>query len=203
MKIIWQKAWTNPTFRYFLFIIIGFWLVLLSQLSSFFAFIQNRKGIVIQDFILTSLPSYNLSVPIFLLLYGLTFLFFIRLLRQPALLLQFLWAYFIIMLLRILCLYIVPLEPPLGLVNLVDPLSKYFYGGVIITKDLFFSGHTATCLLIYFLLPKPLDKIIALTTSILVIIMLLVQHIHYSIDILAAIIITFGVAYFVKKRIVY
>lgn len=199
MKVTWQKAWGNVRFKSFLLSNIALWLLLISQLDRFFAFIQHRNGSVLQDFILSNIPSYNLSIPIFLLLYGLAFLYFLRILKKPILLLQFVWAYFFIMILRIICMYFVPLEPPIGLIDLIDPLAKYFYGGIVITKDLFFSGHTATCLLIYFLLPSAKDKILALWASIAIVIMLLIQHIHYTIDILAAIIITFFMAHIVKR----
>ena len=78
-----------------------------------------------------------------------------------------------------------PLEPPAGLIGLVDPLSNFFYGhDKFITKDLFFSGHTSTMFLLYFCLVKPVDKRIALLVTVLVACLLLVQHVHYSVDIL-------------------
>jgi membrane-associated phospholipid phosphatase len=54
------------------------------------------------------------------------------------------------------------------------------------TKDLFFSGHTTTMVLIFLCLKKRTDKTIALMAAFAVAYLLLVQHIHYTIDVLAA-----------------
>jgi hypothetical protein len=81
---------------------------------------------------------------------------------------------------------VVVLDPPVGMVNLVDPLSSVFSGNAVITKDLFFSGHTTTMVLIFLCLEKRTDKRIALIAAFAVACLLLVQHIHYTIDVLAA-----------------
>jgi hypothetical protein len=87
---------------------------------------------------------------------------------------------------RFVTLSVVALDPPPGLVPLVDPLSSAFLAGAAITKDLFFSGHTSTMVLIFLCLEKRTDKIIALIAAFAVACLLLVQHIHYTIDVLAA-----------------
>jgi len=80
----------------------------------------------------------------------------------------------------------VPLDPPVGLIPLSDPVTGIFYGESNITKDLFFSGHTATVTLMFLCLQKKNDKIVAFTAIIILAVLLLVQHVHYTIDILAA-----------------
>ncbi|MBU3745657.1 MAG: hypothetical protein FGM61_14135, partial [Sediminibacterium sp.] len=55
-----------------------------------------------------------------------------------------------------------------------------------ITRDLFFSGHTATMIMIGLLLPRKWEKILAFTAAVLVGFFVLMQHIHYSIDVLGA-----------------
>ncbi|MFX7751990.1 phosphatase PAP2-related protein, partial [Acinetobacter baumannii] len=81
---------------------------------------------------------------------------------------------------------LVPLNPPQGLIPLIDPLTNIFYGGKFISKDLFYSGHTATLFLMSLCLQKQSEKILALIASIAVAVMVLIQHVHYSIDVLAA-----------------
>ncbi|MDM8176234.1 phosphatase PAP2-related protein [Olivibacter sp. 47] len=50
----------------------------------------------------------------------------------------------------------------------------------------FFSGHTSTMFLIFLCLPNRVDKLLALIATLLVGSMVLIQHVHYSIDVLAA-----------------
>lgn len=85
-----------------------------------------------------------------------------------------------------LTITLVPLAAPAGLVELVDPLTGVFYGHTVITKDLFYSGHTSSILMMYFCLPKKSDRMLALIATIIVGCLLLVQHVHYTIDVLAA-----------------
>jgi hypothetical protein len=71
-------------------------------------------------------------------------------------------------------------------VHLIDPITGIFYGNAVITKDLFYSGHTSTMVLVLLCLEKRIDKIVASIALIVVMILLLVQHIHYTIDVVAA-----------------
>jgi membrane-associated phospholipid phosphatase len=103
--------------------------------------------------------------------------------------------YFLILitLIRIITISIIPLNPPIGLIVLKDPLTSLTYGGsgVFITKDLFFSGHTSNLFMFYLCLQKKRDKQFALFTSLLVGLLVLVQHVHYSIDVIGAIVFTY------------
>jgi hypothetical protein len=71
-----------------------------------------------------------------------------------------------------------------------------------VTKDLFFSGHTSIMTLNFLCLEKRSDKIIGIVSAIAVAILLMVQHIHYTIDIVAAPIVTYICFSFTKKYIV-
>ncbi len=182
----WSSAWSQPLFR-IKFIVV--WLLtfpLLTVFHVFFAYIEKREGIELSDWVLEQLPAYNVSLPVFLFIWGATLLAIIRCIKSPQILLLLLWSYLLVSVSRILCIWLVPLNPPPHLIPLVDPLTNFFYGKQYITKDLFFSGHTSSVFIIFLGLEKKRDKVFTLLSAICVAILLLVQHVHYTIDILAA-----------------
>jgi hypothetical protein len=96
----------------------------------------------------------------------------------------------------------VALNPPEGLVDLHDPIAELFIYGenLAITKDLFFSGHTATMVFVCYFLPRPIERKIAVMLTTVLGCLLLIQHVHYSLDILAAPIATW-IAIRISKRL--
>lgn len=158
----------------------------LAIFPHFFQHIEKRNGVVVHDVLLQHMPTVNVSIPIFIILWGMFALFIVRVVQKPALLLTFTYCYLILCLLRIITISLVPLNPPIGLIPLADPISNICYGNKFITKDLFFSGHTATMFLLYLCLDKKRDQQIALTATIAIGMLVLVQHVHYSFDVAAA-----------------
>jgi len=69
---------------------------------------------------------------------------------------------------------------------LQDPLSNYFYGTKFITKDLFYSGHTSIVLLIGFTTQHKVLKTLYVIAASLIGFMVLSNHVHYTIDVIAA-----------------
>jgi len=155
-------------------------------LNPFFQAIEMREGIQINDILLSILPAKDCSEAIFILIWSCVVLATIRFLNNPMLFIVFLWSYVALCVTRIITISLVPLDAPAGLIPLRDPLSNYFYGQIFITKDLFYSGHTATLFLIFLCLEKKNDKLIVLLATGVVGLLLLVQHVHYSMDVLAA-----------------
>ena len=106
-------------------------------------------------------------------------------------LLVILWAYNGVTLVRMASIGLISLNPPAGLIPLADPITNQFYGIHYITHDLFFSGHTTTVFLIFLCLKKKPDRIYSLLASVALGFLLLVQHVHYTIDVLAAPVFTY------------
>ena len=109
-----------------------------------------------------------------------------RAVYNPQIYINYCWTLVLVCIVRIITISLIPLDPPAGLITLTDPLTGIFYGESLITKDLFFSGHTATLTLIFLCLEKRSDKLLGFLAIIVVAVLLLVQHIHYTMDILAA-----------------
>ena len=87
---------------------------------------------------------------------------------------------------RLIVMYLLPLEPPTTLLPLNDPFVQLLGTGEILTKDLFFSGHTATLFLLFLIIEQRVFKIILLTSTIIVGITVLLQHVHYTVDVAVA-----------------
>ncbi len=197
----WKQAWQCKKFRsLFVLGIAGFVLPIFIW-PIFLEHIEQRNGFVLQDAILAYFPAKDLSIPIFICLWAAAILMLVRMLQQPKLFLLFMYSYWIMFLARMLTIQLMPLNPPVGLLKLKDPISNLFYGngGVFKTKDLFFSGHTATLLLIFLFLKNKWEKFFVLFAAVAVGSMVLFQHIHYSIDVLFAPVVAVTVYLLVNK----
>lgn len=190
MNFTWKEAFIQKKFRVRLVFGLVVLISLLLTLPYFFEVIEKRNGWILNDRVLNWLPAINLSIPIFAIIWSMVAITLYECYKSPAIFLKMLWGFIFLTLARILSISFIPLNPPQNLVVLIDPLSNYFYGQDFITKDLFFSGHTSTQFLLFFVLQKSWQKKIALLSAVLVGGFVLVQHIHYTIDVLGAFVIT-------------
>ncbi len=185
----WSFAWKQAAFRWNFILALMYFSIFPWKADDFFQWIQKREGIQLNDYLLNILPAINLSYPIFTIIYlGVIYLLF-KLLTNPKKFLWFVWAFNLETTLRFITIYCIPLNPPINLINLQDPLAEIFIYGenLAITKDLFFSGHTATMVFICQFLNGIKEKRMAYLFSAILIILLLIQHIHYTIDIIGAV----------------
>ena len=182
----WELAWQLKNFRHKLFIGIFFLVVILVCSPFFFQYIEKRNGFLFNDPLLKLFPSYNVYILIFILVWSNVLLMFFVSIKMPSLFLTFLISYVFLSFVRWLSIFLFPLEPPPGMIELIDPLSNYFYGVNFITKDLFFSGHTATLFLMFLCQSNKIIKNYTLISCLFIAILVLLQHIHYSIDVIFA-----------------
>jgi hypothetical protein len=198
----WNEVWKFPGFRKKLIIGLVLALLALAALPFFFQFIQQRPGYILKDPLLDWLPAHDVSVPLFTVIWSVVLLFIIRSFQSPGVFIMVVYSFFILTVCRMLTISLLPLEPPHHLIELVDPISNSFYGKTFITKDLFFSGHTATVWLLFLCFRRRFDRFIALFGSIAVGLLVLIQHVHYTIDVIAAPVFATG-CYFLARKIVY
>lgn len=182
----WALALQDRSFRKKLVIGILSLALVLSALPPFFQVIEQKPGMVIHDAILALLSPKEVSIFIFSMLWAMTLLALIRSIKNPVFFLTAVYGFVILELTRIITISLLPLETPPGLIPLVDPISNHFYGKNFITKDLFFSGHTASLCLLFFCFQRKFDRIAALVCTIVVGFLVLVQHVHYTVDVVAA-----------------
>jgi hypothetical protein len=198
----WKQAWQNSRFKKQIIIGSITLIIVLIFFSEFLTKIEQREGLIINDIFLNNIPSIDLSIPVFTIIWSSAALLIWQASKNPAIFITYLWAFIFLMISRMITIYLVPLNPPKNLVPLLDPLiNKTFYEGTFITKDLFYSGHTATILLMSFCLKEKIHKKITLLAAICIAIMVLLQHIHYTIDVIAVPFFTYAV-YFLSKKFV-
>lgn len=186
IKGSWLNFWREPDQRYeFIFASIVLTIVMLSSVP-FLTQIEHRQGVQLQDPVFNYLPSHDLSSPIFYILYSALLLGLIFLLPSPERLVIGFEAYALFVILRMTTMSLVPLEPPHGLIPLVDPVLSFMYTGKQVNKDLFFSGHTATMYLLYLMLPPGIYRKLAFIGALVMAVCLLFQRVHYTVDVIVA-----------------
>jgi len=201
LKQTWKTAFADRSFTISFLGALAVFSIFPFKADDYFQWIQLRDGIQWNDPILNALPALNVSYQIFGIIYLSVIYLLNRLLQDPKRFVWFAWAFNVETLFRFICIYLVALDPPARLVDLHDPLAEIFIYGenMAITKDLFFSGHTATMVFVCYFLPTTRERRIAIGLSLLLVGLLLVQHVHYSLDIVAAPLFTLAAIWIVKR----
>lgn len=182
----WRSALQVKRFRTKLIITVTLLAIYASLAPFLFNFIQHREGYFLNDYLLNRLPTYDVSGAIFFTLYLLVIFGIYSLIRDPNLFLTALQAYLLLTVFRSATMLLLPLEPPPGIAELHDPLVQSLFYQQSVTKDLFFSGHTSLVMLLGLFMTKLQWRIVFFIGTGLVAALLLIQHAHYTIDILIA-----------------
>jgi hypothetical protein len=182
----WALAWGSALFRQRLLVAIGILLCLTPIFPVFYQYIEKREGQVYEDMLLQIIPSIDVSIPIFMITWGMALFTLSKVIKVPRVFLGLLYGIIVLNVSRFISISLVPLDPPAGLIDIWDPITDMFYGETYVTKDLFYSGHTATQFLFFLFLKKKSDKALALISTILMGLLVLVQHVHYTVDVVFA-----------------
>lgn len=166
--------------------------IVLTGLANFVNYIELRTGVVLSDPILNLFNPIGLTWIIFGLIYISLIVAIITLIENPQRLIFALQLYTLMALVRIAAMFLLPLEPPEKIILLRDPFVEFFGSGQTLTKDLFFSGHTATLFILFLVSEKKIIRTIFLISTIVVALCVLLQHVHYTIDVLAALFFTYA-----------
>ena len=166
--------------------------IVLTSLTNFLNYVEARKGVLLPDPLLNLFNPIDLTWLIFALIYISLVVAIATLSKNPKRLMFAIQLYTLMVFVRIVAMFLLPLEPPATMIILNDPLVEFFGTGQTLTKDLFFSGHTATLFILFLVSEKKIIKIVFLISTIAVAIAVLLQHVHYSIDVFAAVFFTYA-----------
>ena len=178
--------WTEQAFRAEAILSPVALVAVLAVMAHFLSWVEHRPGVVLADPVLARIPPRDVTWLTFGLVYmgiGTTFLL---LLADPRRLVLGAQAYAVMVLLRMGVMSVTPLEAPPTTIPLRDPLVQILGTGEVLTRDLFFSGHTATLALMAFLAPGRASRRFLVLCTGLVAVCVLVQHVHYTVDVLVA-----------------
>ena len=196
----WRDAWKDTSFRTRVLITFPILIATLTLLTQFLERIEARQGAVLSDPVLGLFTPVDVTWLTFALIYVGLFAAIGSLLRHPHRLLLAIQAYVIMAVFRMIAMSLLPLDPPAMLIPLQDPFVEYFGTGEPLTRDLFFSGHTSTLFLLYLVTPRGKLKTLFLACTVVVAGAVVVQHVHYTIDVFVAPFFSY-VAYKIAQRI--
>ncbi len=183
----WMAAWESRSFRAVLAVTVIVCAAVMSFLPFYFAYVQSRQGMYLADPVLMFVKPVDVSVYTFGLLYVCAVICLGYIAYFPKYIIKAAWAYCILTCLRMIVMFFLPLEPPREMIYLVDPvLSLIVYQEITVTKDLFFSGHTATMAILAFGVPNKILKALFVIGTCIMAFLLLKQHVHYTVDVLVA-----------------
>ncbi len=183
----WVVAWSQRPFRWTLLVTVVAGALSPLVMPSVLAAVQRRPGWVPPDPLLPLLGPASVGGVIFVLLTSTILLVGGSCLQRPQVLIRGAFAMVLLFTLRLITMTLVPLAAPPGEIPLHDPLGQLFYpGGTPDTRDLFFSGHTATLVLLVALVRGRAAKLAVAAAAAAVGTLLLVQHAHWTVDVLAA-----------------
>lgn len=195
----WKSYLSIKVNRINLAVTLFFLVVVLIILPRFLELMELRDGFDFRDPLLNTFEPIDVTWLTFLIIYGGLIIAVYHLAKAPNLFLLALKVYTLTIIFRIIGMYFLPLDPPEKLIPLDDPFVQFWGSGEILTKDLFFSGHTSTTFIFFLTAYSKKYKMLFLTATISIGILVLLQHVHYTIDVFAAPFFTFTSFEIVKR----
>lgn len=186
IKNVWQERLLNKNFRLrFLFssFLLG---VSLISLSKFLCYNETRPGFSLTDPFLLLFQPIDVTWFTFGLIYLALIIALVSLSFSPEKFLIAMESYSFIALFRLVTIFLLPLNAPATIIPLNDPFIEFFGNGDTLLRDLFFSGHTSTMFLFFLTSTNKKLRPVFLVCTVLVGAAVLIQHVHYTVDVVAA-----------------
>jgi PAP2 superfamily C-terminal len=196
----WNELLKLKSARWIIAFCIVSIMIIIFYLPTFYGdVIEPKQGMYLNDIVLNLFTPVNWSVLIFTMIYISVLQTIYSVARHPDLILLGLATYFAVSLIRMVTMYLLTLEPPVDMIFLTDPLSTKFYPNGTFAKDMFFSGHISTMMVLVLIEKNTWARRAKIGFTFAIGILLAWQHVHYTIDILVAPIVTIGVFYGLKN----
>ena len=182
----WSGAWRRKAFRVRLLLASVLLGAALLSLVTFLQWVERRSGVVVPDPVLAIVGPIDLTWPIFGLIYLSLITALIAFTGDPEGLTLAMLAYALTAGFRMAAMFLLPLDPPATAIPLQDPFVQLFGTGDVLMRDLFFSGHTSTLLLLTLATRNRRLRFLFACGTIGVALGVILHHAHYAVDVLVA-----------------
>lgn len=182
----WKQAFADGKFRLWLFVSLALLIAALVSISHFLDWVEDRPGVVLEDPVLAMLTPTDFTWPIFIGIYVGLLLTIYWAAAHPWRWVMGVQAYTLFLALRGLSMWVAPFDPPPDMIPLEDPIVSSAAGGRTLTRDLFFSGHTATGTILTIVAPKAWQRWVLGLLTAFIATGVMWQHVHYSVDVIVA-----------------
>lgn len=186
IKSVWRERLLNPGFRNRFLITTIVLVVVLLSLARFLDYNEELSGFSFKDPLLSLFTPIDVTWFTFGLIYLSLIAALVSLSYYPEDFLIALQSYSLVFFFRFVTIFFLPLDAPTTTVSLTDPFVEFFGGGETLHRDLFFSGHVATMFLFYLTSRNKNLRKVFLVNTFLIAVAVLIQHVHYTIDVIAA-----------------
>ena len=195
----WKKFFYDPASRKEFIITVVLLVLTVYSFSRYLLFNESRPGVILDDPLLRYFDAIDLNPLIFFAIYSSLLIGLISFSFYPEQLMTAFQTYTLLVIFRMSAMYLVPLDPPAGCIDLQDPVVFILGTGQKIIKDLFYSGHTSTAFMLFQVAKNRILKSYFLAATITVGICVVLQKAHYTIDVYAGLIFSFASYQIIKK----
>lgn len=188
----WKEFLSHKRLRAEFLITVVLLVVVVYSFSRYLLFNETRAGAIIEDPIQKYFDAIDLNVLIFFAIYSSLLIGIISFSFNPRQLMMAFQTYTLLVTLRMISMYLIPLDPPSDCIDLQDPVVFMMGTGMKIVKDLFFSGHTSTSFMLFQVARNKYLRFYFLAATITVGISVILQKAHYSIDVVAGLVYSYA-----------
>ena len=195
----WKTYLNNPVSRVEFIVTLLLLVITVFSFSRYLLFNEARHGAVLDDPVLKHFNAVDLNPVLFFAIYSSLIIGLVSFSFTPNRLLLAFQTYTLMVIFRMTAMYLVPLDPPPGCIDLDDPVVFILGTGQKIIKDLFFSGHTSTAFMLFQIARNKFLKGYFLIATITVGSCVILQKAHYTIDVFAGLVFSYTSYQLVKS----